>query len=184
MTDVSSQNPYRTIRSSARTSPSIEPANSTSSPSKPAVARRRWGEVAAPVGEHEHADAGDEHDHQRGEAVEPQVEVDAELGDPLARGRVHLAVDDAREQGHEPDGRGQRGEGGEGEHARPDPCAQRPGAGHHGQADHQVQGEQDDHEGRPLARGGRPESRSIVPGHLSERGPEGAVGPDRRKMAA
>ena len=72
------------------------------------VARRRVVEVAGRVGEHEDADAGDEHQHQGGEAVEAQGEVDAELGDPLDGLGQHVAVDDVGQADGEPHHRGQR----------------------------------------------------------------------------
>ena len=101
VTDVSSQKPYSTSRSSAITSPVIAPANSTSSP------MRRVGrlvEVARRVPEDEHADAGDEDEHQRGEAVDPEVELDAEGRDPVDRlvdagGDVVPASDQPHERG-------------------------------------------------------------------------------------
>ena len=75
-------------------------------------------EVAPGVGDDEHADAGDEREHQDGEPVEAQVEVDAERRDPRHVARAHVAVDDTWRDGGQPDDGGRRRDGGEGEGER------------------------------------------------------------------
>ena len=91
------------------------PGEQHEQPEQAHVGRRRVVEVAPRVGDDEHADAGDEEQHQRGEPVEAQVEVDAELGDPLDVLGAHLAVDDVGEGGEEPAERGRRRDGGDDE---------------------------------------------------------------------
>ena len=90
---------------------------------------------------------GDQQQHQGGEPVEAQDEVDAEPGDPLDRLRAHVAVDDAGQSCGQPRQRGERGEAGDEE--RQAATGQRSRRCHQAGADDQVEGEQQDH--RPAA---------------------------------
>ncbi len=149
MTDVSSQKMNSAIRWSARTTPSIAPANSVSTP----ASRREAGPVVAEVAERVHADqqadARHERHHHERERVESEIDRDAELFDPGVRLGDAAAVEDAAGLRQRPDHRGQRRDRGEQERAAPE----RASTGDDADTDGEVEGEEEEHRAQPTLRG-------------------------------
>ena len=84
----------------------MAPANSVSRPTRRPTAGALPGEVPGGVGEHEDADARHDEHHQGREAVDPHIEVEAELGDPGEALLDRLAVEQVGQADGQPEQRG------------------------------------------------------------------------------
>ena len=118
--------------------------------------RRRTvrAEVAVGVGDDQHADAGDEADHDRRETVETQIDAEPELRDPLGVLGEHGVVDDVAQLGQQPPVGRRHRERGEGEGEPTAPLAGR----QQREPDEEMEQEQRAHHdptGGPLHRTGR-----------------------------